>query len=50
VYTDPHEPPPLQTSAGRQSQLGLPPQDAGTSAQNGAGGEQGGGAQPGTVP
>jgi hypothetical protein len=32
---------------GKQVQLGVPEQDAGRGAQNGAGGVQGGGTQPG---
>jgi hypothetical protein len=42
-----HAPWPMQTSLGRQPQLGVPAQAAGTSAQNGSGGSQGGGMQPG---
>jgi hypothetical protein len=49
VKTAPHCPPPSQILLGRQVQVGVPPQAAGTSAQNGAAGVHGGGSQPGPV-
>jgi hypothetical protein len=39
-----------QIEDGRHWQLGVPAQAAGNGAQNGAGGVQGGGTQPGSVP
>jgi hypothetical protein len=48
VCTAAQSPPPVpHTLAGRHAQVGVPEHDAGTLAQKGAGGVQGGGTQPG---